>query len=191
VLDRGGGDDEASLLAARTDPEAYAAFYDRRAQQVLAWFYRRTLCPHTSAELMAETFAAAWEHRHRYDPAVAPPITWLLGIARNQYRTWVRKGVVSRKARRRWGIATPALVADDLEAIERLVDLAHLRAELQGALDRLSPAVREAVLLRVAMDLHYEEVAAQLGCSVGAARVRVSRGLQQLHDRLGTEEDEP
>ena len=50
----------------------------------------------------------------------------------------------------------------------------------QEALAQLSPKVRDAVLLRVALDLPYEVVAEQLGCTVGAARVRVSRGLEHL-----------
>jgi RNA polymerase sigma-70 factor (ECF subfamily) len=185
VLDSGRAADEADLLAARSDPEAYGALYDRRSRQILAFFYRRTLCPHTSAELMAETFAVGYALRDRYDPERAAPLSWLLGIANNQYRSWVRRGVVSTKARRRWGIATPVLVADDLEAIEQLVDLEPVRQGLRDALDELTPGTRDAVLLRVAHDLPYEDVAERLGCSVGAARVRVSRGLQLLHDRLG------
>jgi RNA polymerase sigma-70 factor (ECF subfamily) len=166
------------------DADAFAELYDRRSQEVLAFFYRRTLCPHTSAELMAETFAVAFEHRRRFDPAVGPAGAWLHGIANNLYRGWVRKGVVSSKARRRWGIVTPTLVEEDLEAIERLIDLDELRDGLHAALDGLSPGTKDAVLLRVAMDLPYEAVAARLGCSIGAARVRVSRGLQLLHQRM-------
>jgi DNA-directed RNA polymerase specialized sigma24 family protein len=36
----------------------------------------------------------------------------------------------------------------------------------------------------VAMDLPYDEVATRLGCSQGAARVRVSRGLDALLIRM-------
>ncbi len=179
-----GDDDDALLVAARTQPEAFGALYDRRYARVTAFFYRRTLCPHTSSELTAETFAQAWANLRRFDPQQGPAMGWLMGIAGNLYRNWLRRGVVSDKARRKWGITTPALVEEDLDKIENLIDLTHLRSALAEALAAMSPSARDAVVLRVALDLPYDEVAVRLGCSVGAARVRVSRGLDFLFLRL-------
>ncbi|MEO7573507.1 MAG: RNA polymerase sigma factor [Acidimicrobiales bacterium] len=176
----GGDDDEVLLVAARCNPAAFAELYDRRYKRVLGFFYRRILCPHTAAELTAETFAQAWASRSRFDPSEGMAMAWVMGIAGNLYRNWLRRGVVSDRARRRWGITTPMLVEEDLEKIEALVDLTALRTGLIEALAELSPKLREAVLLRVALDLPYEAVATELGCSVGAARVRVSRGLDRL-----------
>ena len=70
----------------------------------------------------------------------------------------------------------PAL---DDEADARL-DAAALRAELSARLARLPDGTRDAVLLRVVEQLDYHELAARLGCSNTAARVRVSRGLREL-----------
>jgi RNA polymerase sigma-70 factor (ECF subfamily) len=60
------------------------------------------------------------------------------------------------------------------------LDAAALRAELETALEDLAPAVRVAVVLRVVEQLDYDELAARLGCSSQAARLRVSRGLRAL-----------
>src|SRR5687768_6837777 len=51
--------DEQLLLAATTDPEAFEVFFRRHAPAVLGYFMRRTRDPEASADLMAETFAAA------------------------------------------------------------------------------------------------------------------------------------
>jgi RNA polymerase sigma-70 factor (ECF subfamily) len=179
-VDLGGGEDERSLLAARTDPEAFVAFYDRRYNGVAAFFHRRILCPQTTAELTAETFARVWATRSKFDPDLGTAIGWTMGIASNLYRQWSHKGAISGIMRARLGVQTPALVAEDYEHIDLLVDLGELREALRGALDELSPKLKEAVVLRVAMDLPYEEVAERLGCTVGAARVRVSRALEVL-----------
>lgn len=176
----GGGSDDALLVAARTDPDAFGAFYDLRYPLVAAFFYRRTWCAHTTADLTAETFATAWSRRTKFDPRKGSAAGWTMGIASNLYRQWSQKGSVSDAARRRLSVQTPHLVLEDLEHIERLVDLAELRDELRGALDGLSGTLKEAVVLRVALDLPYEDVAHRLGCSIGAARVRVSRGLDAL-----------
>lgn len=179
-VEPGGGEDERSLLAARTDPEAFIEFYDRRYARIAAFFHRRILCPHTTAELTAETFARVWATRGKFDPDKGSAMGWTMGIAANLYRQWSQKGLVSDITRSRLRIETPTLVDDDFEHIDRLVDLEALRQTLRGALDELSPKLKDAVVLRVAMDLPYEEVAERLGCTVGAARVRVSRALEVL-----------
>jgi RNA polymerase sigma-70 factor (ECF subfamily) len=176
----GGDEDTRLLVASRRDIAAFEALYRRNWGRILAYFYRRILCPHTSNEMAAETFAQAFESRHRYTPAGGTGIAWIFGIAGNLYRDWLRHEVVIDRARRKFKIEPPELGQEDLERIENLVDLAAFRASLQDGLDRLSPKLRDAVLLRVALDLPYDEVAVELGCSVGAARVRVSRGLEKL-----------
>lgn len=176
----GGGEDERSLVASVSDPTAFADLYDRRFRRVVAFFYRRILCPHTAAELTAETFARAFANRKRFDPSQGTAMGWLMGIAGNLYRQWSHKGVINDRMRTKLAIEMPVLLEDDLEAIERLADLTSLRGALRDALSELTPGLRDAVILRVAQDLPYPEVADRLGCSVGAARVRVSRGLDAL-----------
>jgi RNA polymerase sigma factor (sigma-70 family) len=180
-----GGDEGTRLLvAARSDPEAFAAFYALTAERVVAYFYRRILCPYTSTDLMAETFARAYEHRRRFDPAGGSAIAWVFGIAGNLYLGWLRTASVGNRARRRLRLETPVLLDEDLERIESLVDLMPFRSALKAALEDLSPNVRAAVVLRVAEDKPFDEVAEILGCSIGAARVRVSRGVAQLIRRM-------
>lgn len=176
------GDDEdaVALGAARVDPDAFRVFYERNHQWIMVFFYRRTFCPHTSAELCAETFAQAWTSLKRFDPQMGTGRAWLFGIAGNLYKQWLRKGVVREQARRRIGLRTPELTEDDLARIDEMVDTADLRDALQTGLGQLTAPVRDAVLMRVGLDLPYPQVAELLGCSIGAARVRVTRGLHTL-----------
>jgi RNA polymerase sigma-70 factor (ECF subfamily) len=172
------------LVAALYDEDAFGAFFDRNHERVMAYFYRRTFCPHTSADLCAETFAQVWTSIRRFDPEAGTGRAWLFGIAGNLHRQWLRRGFVRTRARRRLGMATPELTIDDLERIDRMVDTTDLRAGLQAALAQLSPGVRDAVLMRVALDLPYDTVAEVCHCSVGAARVRVARGLAALAELM-------
>jgi RNA polymerase sigma-70 factor (ECF subfamily) len=180
----GGDEDSEALVVSGREPEAFERFFLRNWDRVLAYFYRRILCPQTSSELAAETFAQAFESRNRFDPRDGTATAWLFGIAANLYRQWLRHAVVVDRSRRRLRIETPPLADEDLERIESLVDLLSFREALKDGLDRLSPKLHAAVLLRVALDLPYEEVAETLGCSVGAARVRVSRGLDHLLEHM-------
>jgi RNA polymerase sigma-70 factor (ECF subfamily) len=82
------------------------------------------------------------------------------------------------------GFEAIELTEEDLERIDALVDFAPLQAAVTAALADLTPMLREAVVLRIADELSYDDVAERLGCSPGAARVRVSRGLARLQTAM-------
>ena len=56
--------------------------------------------------------------------------------------------------------------------MEELVDAAPFRDGIRDALAQLPASLADAVVLRIGEDLAYPDVAARLGCSEGAARVR-------------------
>ena len=112
---------------------------------------------------------------------------WLYGIARRQLGTYHRRERVADRYRRRFGIHSLA-VRDDFERVEELVDFAGYRAALELALSTMPSDQARAVQLRVVEQRPYDEVARELGCSEGAARVRVSRGLSRMADMLEDED---
>ncbi|MEA2227531.1 MAG: hypothetical protein QOF04_1161, partial [Solirubrobacteraceae bacterium] len=111
-------DDDALLVAAVEDPEAFAQFYRRHVRGLLAYFRRRTPDAETAADLTAETFAAALEGCHRYAPERGAAPAWLYGIARRRLIAFERHGRVERGARRRLGMARLELTDDLLERVE-------------------------------------------------------------------------
>ncbi|RTL06303.1 MAG: RNA polymerase sigma factor [Acidimicrobiia bacterium] len=170
------------------DLGAFAQFYDEEAGQLLGWFKHRTAAADVAADLCAETFAVVLKTLDRYEAGNGPaPQAWLYGIARNQFRHWLRRQRVQDRARQQLGIYLQLPQADDLDLVELRADLERAAGPLDGALAALSEPTRAAVLLRVVDELPYADVAARLECSEGAARVRVSRGLAQLFDQLAGE----
>jgi RNA polymerase sigma factor (sigma-70 family) len=175
------GDLDGSLLVrARTESAPFGEFYARNHPGVIRYFMRKTACPHTAAELTAETFAEALAGVGRFDPARGKGTSWLYGIAVHQFHQWLRRGEVDRRARRRLAMSTPRLTDDDIGRIEAVADLEALLPSLQDAMGRLRPKTRLAVELRILRELPYVEVASALGCSEGNARLRVARGLKGL-----------
>lgn len=83
--------------------------------------------------------------------------------------------------------ATARLVAQDhiRPGTEDLHDREFLVARVQGALKDLPENYRRPLLLYVVGGLSYEELAADLRCTVNNARVRVHRGLKRLREILG------
>jgi RNA polymerase sigma factor (sigma-70 family) len=166
--------DAALIAAARTDARAFRELYDRYAERVLGYHLRRTRDEDAAHELTAETFAQAWLVRARFrDECDGTAGPWLFGIARNVLLMSVRRTRLEAAARERLGLpAAPA------PAEEAWLD------GLDEALADLPEGQREAIRLRVVDDLAYEQVAASLGTTPEAARVRVHRGLAALRNRL-------
>ena len=115
-------DDDALLVAAADDPDAFAAFYRLHVRGVIAYFRRRVRDAELAADLTAETFAAALDGRRRYAPERGPAAAWLYGIARRQLVTLQRRGHVERRARRRMGMARIELTDEMLERVEAVAD---------------------------------------------------------------------
>jgi RNA polymerase sigma-70 factor (ECF subfamily) len=179
--------DNELLAAARDDPAAFRELYDRWAERILGYFYRRTFDAHVSADLVAETFAVAWLRRDRFRDVGKPGASWLFGIARRELGRYRRRQGVELRAVQRLGMRIPELGDDDIARIEEIVDAAAYREALADALGGLGDDDREAIRLRVVEDLPFREVAAALGCSEGAARVRVHRALNRVADAMGVE----
>jgi RNA polymerase sigma factor (sigma-70 family) len=175
--------DEALLLAARRDADAFAELYRRHARPLAGFLVRRTGDAEAAADLLAETFAAALSGLDRFDPARGDAVGWLYGIARHQLARRARRGAVEDRARRRLGMERLELTDADLDAISACDDAT-------AALELLPPDQREAVRARVLAEQDYRVIAAASGASEPAVRQRVSRGLATLRARLARE-DQP
>jgi DNA-directed RNA polymerase specialized sigma24 family protein len=90
--------DAELLIASRDDPHAFRELYDRWADKLLAYFYRRTLDPEVAGDLLAETFAVAFERRRRFRDIGRPGATWLYGIAAKELAHWFRNQSASTRA---------------------------------------------------------------------------------------------
>jgi RNA polymerase sigma factor (sigma-70 family) len=176
---------DAELIAATPeDPDAFAEFYRRQERAVLRFFVRWSRAPELAADLMAETFAAAFESASGYDPGRGEARAWLFGIARNILARSVKRGRVENQTRRRLGM--PTLVVTD-EALERIEALASADGVALEAFEALSDRLREAVSGRVLEEREYRELASALQCSESVVRQRVRRGLARIRDRLEVE----
>jgi RNA polymerase sigma factor (sigma-70 family) len=178
---------DAQLIVGSVDSEVFfTELYDRHVHALLAWFVRRTGCAQTAADLTAETFAAAFSSRRRFRDIGAPGRAWLFSIAHHQLNRYLRRERVDARARKRLGVPRIELDPEDLERVERLADFGPFRVPLAAAIRQLPAAQSDAIRLRIVDDFPYDEVARRLGCSEGAARVRVSRGLVRLAEIMET-----
>ena len=181
-MDLGEAGDGELLAATRTQPDAFAAFYDRYEAALVGYFTRRTGNPEVAADLTAEVFAAALGAAHRYRPQAPTAAGWLFTIAHNTLAKSLRRGRVEAHARRRIGISEAiAFAGDELEAVESAASADGWAIEL---LEQLPAEQRQAVRARILEERSYPDIAGELQTSELVVRKRVSRGLSHLRTEL-------
>jgi RNA polymerase sigma-70 factor (ECF subfamily) len=173
-------DDELLRQFAAGDPDAFVAFYRRHLGAMLGFFLRRTGDPELTADLTAETFAAALLAAERYRSGERPALAWLYGIAGHKLADSRRRGRVEDEARRSLSLEPLAIDDADLTRVHELADL----GAAESAVMALPPDQRDAVLARVVHERSYPEIAEQMRCSEMLVRQRVSRGLRAMRARI-------
>ncbi|MEU6079131.1 RNA polymerase sigma factor [Streptomyces sp. NPDC047108] len=177
--------DASVIERSRDEPEAFAVLFDRHADSVHRYTARR-LGTDVADDLMAETFAIAFQRRHTYNSERADARPWLFGIATNLVGR-------HRRAEARRFKALAKLPADDApgqhdgvaDQVAARVSAHGVRRELAGALSRLSARNRDVLLLVAWGDLSYEEAASALDVPVGTVRSRMHRARSTLREALG------
>ncbi|MFE3455653.1 RNA polymerase sigma factor [Nonomuraea sp. NPDC059194] len=153
--------------------EIYTAHYP----DILAYVRRRTNSPDDAADALAETFTTAWR-RVADIPGGARARLWLYGVARrvlaNGRRAESRRSELVERLGAQlavWAEASGPAGTDDLDAVRE-------------AFRRLNPDDREMLALVSWEGLSSEEIATVLGCSRGAARLRLHRARKRLAGEL-------
>jgi RNA polymerase sigma-70 factor (ECF subfamily) len=165
--------DAALVAAAREDPQAFLALYDRYFDRVLGYVRVRIRDASTCEDVASTVFTTALGQlkRFRGDGTFAG---WLFQIARNAVRDVQRRP------------AADAL-SDDLAASEPDVEerfLAYERAaELHTQIRLLTPEQQHLLALRYGAGLAFDEIGAIVGAEPGTVRVRMHRILEQLRRR--------
>lgn len=171
--------------------EKLTVLYDLYAEELLAFLARRTYDPEVAVDVLAETFAVAFEKRKRFrgdDDQTAR--AWIYTIARRQLADYFRGERAQLRALNRLCVERRSLTVAEYERIEELASTRALRDLVAGEIARIPDEQREAVRLRVICEENYASIAGLLGISQDTARARVSRGVRALRAAVASPHDE-
>lgn len=148
------------------DEGRLSALFDDHYRAVVAYLLRRSDAD-TAQEVAADVFLVAWR---RLDDVPDEPLPWLLVVARhslaNHNRSRRRRGLAEHRLTDR-SLLRPEPASTEHVVTERLA--------VEQALDQLSEADRELLLLVVWDGLSPTEAATVLGCRPGSIRTRLHR----------------
>jgi RNA polymerase sigma factor (sigma-70 family) len=173
-------DDELMTLAQAGSREAFEVLVTRHAERLVHACARLVGNGDTGAELAQETWVVVWTGRAHYR-AQGKFVVWLLTAARNRCRNHLRhRGAVKQHASR---AAAEGVASASPEQIDRLLD-EERRRRVREALAKLPDRMREALLLRYAEELRYDEMVDVLDAGESTLRSRVHHGLRLLRGLL-------
>lgn len=155
---------------------AFVELYDKYAPEVLGFLTRLVRDPALAEDVLQTAFLSFVRARDRYQPA-AGVRAWIFAIAANAGRDALRR----RKSRREDLVGDEPLARHAAPTVSSDPVMGHT---LEVALAQLPEDQREAVLLHKLQGLSFPEIAAALGTTAGAARLRAHRGYERLKQLL-------
>ena len=174
---------EAELVAAARsgDLGAFEHLVKASYADVYTLAYRLTGNEEDARDVVQEAFLRGWRgiKRFRGDARFS---TWMYRITANCASTLL--------ARRSKGshdeLSDDEPIADDRPEAdpEAMAEAGYVRDRMTAALAELPPRLRAVVVLRDIYDLPHEAIAAELGISQDAAKVRLHRARRKLRERL-------
>ncbi len=159
--------------------------YNRRIYNIC---YRFAGSGDDAQDLTQEVFIKMFRTLSSYDVERGAFMTWVTTITRNLLVDHFRK---SKQDRMTESLdTTPSEHEDAMPLSEKIEDKApaadasvqsrEARELIHSALQKLSPELREAVILRDLQDMDYKDIAAVLKVPEGTVKSRINRGRAEL-----------
>lgn len=169
------------------DPTAWTELVKAHHRRVYGLCYRFTGCAQDAEDLTQEVFLKLYGNLSSFDLTRGSFQVWVTTLTRNLLVDHFRR---TRQLRATDSLDSGWDETDELKPIDRLEaggKSPHERAVqqelermVQDALTKISPELREAVILRDLQDLDYKEIAQVLHVPEGTVKSRISRGRAEL-----------
>jgi len=181
----------AALLVRRCisgDAAAWEEIVQRYHRRIYNICYRFAGSNNDADDLTQEVFIKMYRTLNSYDVDRGAFMTWVTTVTRNLLVDHFRK---TRQERMTDSLDTASSDHEDAMALsERIPDRGpapdsrvqtrEAKEAVHQALQKLSPELREAVILRDLQDMDYREIATALKVPEGTVKSRINRGRAEL-----------
>ncbi|HUN89529.1 MAG TPA: sigma-70 family RNA polymerase sigma factor [Terriglobales bacterium] len=194
VLPRGLGLDETQVQVALVrrciagEADAWEEIVRTHNRRIYNICYRFTGSPDSAEDLAQEVFIKIYRTLNSFDPSKGAFTTWITTMTRNLLVDHFRKTKQDR--------ATDSLdaglgeeedsatlgdrIPDTAPSADQRIERRQTQEMVQKAIQKLSPELREAVILRDLQDMDYKEIAQALKIPEGTVKSRINRGRMEL-----------
>lgn len=168
---------------ARGDRRSFALLFQRWAPRLHGFFLKSVRERAVADDLLQITFLKIHRARASFQPALRLR-AWLYTIAVHELREEIR-----RRKRSPLGDGEPYEGRSDDDP-QRAMETQQRTSVVRVAIAALPPAQREILYLHRYEEMTFAEIAAVLGASEGAVRIRAFRAYERLREELAVLMDE-
>lgn len=169
------------------DPAAFEALFARHAPALLGMLMRHLRSRAEADDVLQQTFLQL--HRARLDFRPGSELRpWLYTIAMNAMRERFRRA--SRKREAPLGPGDEDRLRTEGDPLEEQQEAARARTRLHAALQTLPANQREVIELHWFQGRPFTEIAAIVGSTLSAVKVRAHRGYERLRKTLAEGDDD-
>jgi len=170
------------------DAAAWERLVEQNNRRIFNLCYRFTGSRDEAEDLTQEVFIKMYRTLSSYDVQRGAFTTWVTTVTRNLLVDHFRKRKMDRMTEsldagsgpEEEGLSLAEKLADGGVAPDRHVGRRETQELVQQALQKLSPELREAVILRDLQDMDYKEIARALNVPEGTVKSRINRGRTEL-----------
>ncbi len=174
------------------DGSAWEELVRRHSRRIFNICYRFTGNRTEAEDLSQDVFLRVYRTIGSYRSAYGGFATWMTSVTRNLLIDHYRR---TKRDRITDSLDDAMPVVENKQSSARRPDeqalLGELSSQVQSALTKLSPELREAVILRDLQQLEYSEIQTVLSVPEGTVKSRINRGRIELARILATNGGSP
>jgi RNA polymerase sigma-70 factor (ECF subfamily) len=170
------------------DAEAWEEIVRQYNRRIYSVCYRFTGSADDADDLAQEVFIKVYRTLGSYAPEKGAFATWVMTMTRNLLVDHFRKSKQDRATdsldagltEEEDSISLGEKIQDQSPSADDRIQRRETQEMVQKAIQKLSPELREAVILRDLQDMDYKEIAVALKVPEGTVKSRINRGRMEL-----------
>lgn len=172
--------DSVLVSAAQTgESQAFGQLYDKYFERIYRFIYYKVGHQETCEDLTSLTFTKALEKINSFSARTINFSGWLFTIARHNVIDHYRSNKSTEDLEQYPNLQQVSNLNEDMDNKELL-------AKVKKYLSNLSEEQREIIIMRVWMNMSYQEIAASLDKTEANCRVIFSRSIKKMQISLAT-----
>lgn len=170
------------------DAEAWEEIVRQYNRRIYSVCYRFTGSADNAEDLAQEVFIKIYRTLESYSPEKGGFATWVMTMTRNLLVDHFRKTKQDRVTdsldagltEEEDSVSLGDKIQDHGPSADERIQRQQTQEMVQKAIQKLSPELREAVILRDLQDMDYKDIAVALKVPEGTVKSRINRGRMEL-----------
>ncbi|WP_321395602.1 sigma-70 family RNA polymerase sigma factor [Emcibacter sp.] len=166
-------------IAQRRDRQAFVRLYEMYAPRLKSFLMSRKMDEQQAEDLLQEVMLKIWRKADSYNADKARVSTWIFTVARNSHIDIIRRRKVIEL-----DVDDHLSELVDEAKTDEMVSAGQTAEAVRGAIDSLSPELKQVIAKAFLEEMSHTEVAEALGLPLGTVKSRIRLAVRKLRPSL-------